>query len=128
MIEVKGLTKDFGHNRAVDAVSFEIQRGEVVGLLGPNGAGKTTTMRMLTTYLPPDAGDAKIVGHSILENPIEVRRCIGYLPEASPLYLEMTIKPYLAYRGFGARTARCRAGAPRRRDGRGDRTCLCSRP
>ncbi len=105
MIEAKGLSKTFGENRAVNSVSFEIQRGEVVGLLGPNGAGKTTTMRMLTTYLPPDDGDATVVGHSVREEPIEVRRRIGYLPEASPLYTEMTIKPYLHYmasaRGMG---------------------------
>ena len=97
MIQAKGLTKSFGHTRAVDDVSFEIARGEVVGLLGPNGAGKTTTMRMLTTYLPPDSGDAIVVGHSILEDPLAVRRVIGYLPESSPLYPEMTIKPYLDY-------------------------------
>ena len=99
MIQVKGLVKQFGERRAVNDVSFEIQRGEIVGFLGPNGAGKTTTMRMLTTYLFPDAGDAVVDGHSVLADPIEVRRKLGYLPESAPLYPEMTIEPYLDYIG-----------------------------
>ena len=99
MIEVSGLVKSFGATRAVCGVSFEISRGEVVGLLGPNGAGKSTTMRMLTTYLEPDSGDARIVGHSVVDAPAAVRRQLGYLPESAPLYLEMTIRPYLHYMG-----------------------------
>jgi ABC-2 type transport system ATP-binding protein len=99
MIQVKNLVKKFGERRAVDDVSFQIERGEIVGFLGPNGAGKTTTMRMLTTYLSPDSGDATIDGTSVTEDPIEVRRRIGYLPESAPLYPEMSIEPYLHYLG-----------------------------
>jgi len=99
MIEVKHLVKKFGETRAVDDVSFTIERGEIVGMLGPNGAGKTTTMRMVTTYLAPDSGDAVVDGKSVLEDPIEVRSRLGYLPESAPLYPEMTIEPYLNYMG-----------------------------
>lgn len=99
MIEVQNLCKQFGERRVVNDVSFTINRGEIVGFLGPNGAGKTTTMRMLTTYLAPDSGDATIEGQSVRDNPIEVRRRIGYLPESAPLYPEMTIEPYLDYVG-----------------------------
>jgi ABC-2 type transport system ATP-binding protein len=99
MIEVKHLVKKFGDRRAVDDVSFSIERGEIVGMLGPNGAGKTTTMRMVTTYLAPDSGDAVVDGKSILEEPIDVRSRLGYLPESAPLYPEMTIEPYLNYMG-----------------------------
>jgi ABC-2 type transport system ATP-binding protein len=99
MIQVKNLVKSFGATLAVDDVSFSIERGEIVGFLGPNGAGKTTTMRVLTTYLAPDSGDAVVSGNSVLENPIEVRRRIGYLPESAPLYPELTIEPYLNYLG-----------------------------
>ena len=99
MIEVKHLVKKFGETRAVDDVSFSIERGEIVGMLGPNGAGKTTTMRMVTTYLAPDSGDAVVDGKSILEEPIEVRSRLGYLSESAPLYPEMTIEPYLNYMG-----------------------------
>jgi ABC-2 type transport system ATP-binding protein len=99
MIEVKNLVKSFGERRAVDDVSFTIERGEIVGMLGPNGAGKTTAMRMITTYLPPDSGDAVIDGKSILSDPIDVRRGLGYLPESAPLYTEMTIEPFLNYMG-----------------------------
>jgi gliding motility-associated transport system ATP-binding protein len=99
MIAVKNLVKSFGNTRAVDDVSFTIERGEIVGMLGPNGAGKTTTMRMITTYLPPDSGDAVIDGKSILNEPIDVRRGLGYLPESAPLYSEMTIEPFLNYMG-----------------------------
>jgi ABC-2 type transport system ATP-binding protein len=99
MIEVKNLVKSYGARRAVDDVSFTIERGEIVGMLGPNGAGKTTTMRMVTTYLAPDSGDALIDGKSILDEPMEVRRGLGYLPESAPLYTEMMIEPYLNYVG-----------------------------
>jgi ABC-2 type transport system ATP-binding protein len=99
MIQVKNLVKTFGATRAVDNVSFEIERGQIVGFLGPNGAGKTTTMRMVTTYLAPDSGDATVDGSSIRQDPIGVRRRIGYLPESAPLYPEMTIEPYLTYLG-----------------------------
>lgn len=97
MIKVDGLTKYYGPTLAVDSVSFEVQRGEVVGFLGPNGAGKTTTMRMITCYLQPTAGSVSIAGFDIHESPLEVRRRIGYLPENCPLYPEMNVLDYLRY-------------------------------
>ncbi len=98
MIEVERLTKRYHSARAVDRVSFSVGRGEIVGLLGPNGAGKTTTMRMLTTYLAPTSGRASVSGHDVLDEPLEVRRRVGYLPENVPLYGEMRVREYLAYR------------------------------
>jgi len=97
MIEVNGLTKRFGQVVAVDGISFSIDKGEVVGFLGPNGAGKTTTMRILTGFLRPDEGDIKICGEDVVENPIEVKRRIGYLPEDNPLYTSLTVKEYLQF-------------------------------
>jgi len=81
MITVKELTKRYGRTTAVDQISFEVAKGQIVGFLGPNGAGKTTTMRMLTCFLPPSAGTAKVAGFDVLEQPLEVKRRIGYLPE-----------------------------------------------
>ena len=98
MIDVDHLTKLYGRFRAVDGLSFSIGRGEVVGFLGPNGAGKTTTMRMLTTYLPPTTGRARLAGHDVLDEPLEVRRRLGYLPESVPLYPEMRVREYLVFR------------------------------
>jgi ABC-2 type transport system ATP-binding protein len=98
MIEVERLTKQYHSVRAVDRVSFSVGRGEIVGLLGPNGAGKTTTMRMLTTYLAPTSGRAVLCGHDVLDEPLEVRKRIGYLPENVPLYPEMRVREYLSYR------------------------------
>ena len=98
MIEVERLSKHYHSVRAVQQVSFSVGRGEIVGLLGPNGAGKTTTMRMLTTYLPPTSGRAMISGHDVLDEPIEVRKRVGYLPENVPLYPEMRVREYLSYR------------------------------
>ena len=97
MIEARGLSKRYGDVIAVDDISFEVGRGEVVGFLGPNGAGKTTTMRMLTGFLPPTDGTAVIAGHDIFEAPLAARRAIGYLPETPPLYPEMSVDAYLAY-------------------------------
>jgi ABC-2 type transport system ATP-binding protein len=97
MIQANALTKRYGEVLAVDGVSFEVQRGEVVGFLGPNGAGKTTTMRMLTGFVPPTDGSAKIAGHDIFEDPLAARRAVGYLPETPPLYPEMTVSSYLRY-------------------------------
>jgi ABC-2 type transport system ATP-binding protein len=97
MIEVKGFTKRYGDRLAVDHVSFTAKPGEVVGLLGPNGAGKTTTMRMLTGYLPPNEGTAKIAGFDILDDSIEARKRIGYLPERVPLYPDMTVRGYVTF-------------------------------
>ena len=97
MIEVRNLTKQFGTTRAVDDVSFDVPAGEVVGFLGPNGAGKTTTMRILTCYLPADSGGATVAGYDIFENPVEVKRKIGYLPESAPVYLDMGVIEYLQF-------------------------------
>lgn len=96
-IEVKNLTKRYGHNKAVDDISFEIKEGEIVGFLGPNGAGKTTTMNILTGYLSASEGSAKIGGKDILEEPYEVKKQIGYLPEQPPLYHQMTVTEYLEF-------------------------------
>jgi ABC-2 type transport system ATP-binding protein len=97
MIEARELSKRYGDLLAVDRVSFEVQRGEVVGFLGPNGAGKTTTMRMLTGYLPPSDGTAVIDGHDIFGQPLAARRAVGYLPETPPLYPEMDVQGYLRF-------------------------------
>jgi len=99
MITVKELTKRYARNTAVDHISFEIQKGQIVGFLGPNGAGKTTTMRMLTCFLPPTAGTAIVAGFDVLEEPMEVKKRIGYLPETPPLYPEMRTVEYLEFVG-----------------------------
>jgi ABC-2 type transport system ATP-binding protein len=97
MIEVRGLTKAYGHHIAAQEITFSVARGEVLGFLGPNGAGKTTTMNMITGYLSPSAGTAVVGDHDILEEPLEVKRLIGYLPENPPLYPEMTVGQYLRF-------------------------------
>jgi ABC-2 type transport system ATP-binding protein len=99
MITVKELTKRYARNTAVDHISFEIQKGQIVGFLGPNGAGKTTTMRMLTCFMPPTAGTATVAGFDVLEEPMEVKKRIGYLPETPPLYPEMRTGEYLEFVG-----------------------------
>src|ERR1700751_5958512 len=99
MIGVKELTKRYGRTTAVDQISFEVAKGQIVGFLGPNGAGKTTTMRMLTCFLPPSAGTAKVAGFDVLEQPLEVKKRIGYLPETPPLYPEMETSEYLKFVG-----------------------------
>src|ERR1700684_938689 len=99
MITVKGLTKRYARNTAVDHISFEIQKGQIVGFLGPNGAGKRTTMRMLTCFMPPTAGTATVAGFDVLEQPFEVKKRIGYLPETPPLYPEMRTSEYLEFVG-----------------------------
>ncbi len=99
MIKVEGLTKRYARTLAVDNISFEVEKGQIVGFLGPNGAGKTTTMRVLTCFLPPTAGTANVAGFDVLENPLEVKRRIGYLPETPPLYPEMEVNEYLTYVG-----------------------------
>lgn len=97
MIEVQHLTKRYGPITAVDDVSFTVEKGEVLGFLGPNGAGKTTTMRVLTGYMPPTEGRAIVAGYDVLDQPIEAKRRIGYLPETPPLYPEMTARDYLTF-------------------------------
>jgi ABC-2 type transport system ATP-binding protein len=99
MINVKELTKRYARNTAVDHISFEVSKGQIVGFLGPNGAGKTTTMRMLTCFLPPSAGTATVAGFDVLEQSLEVKKRIGYLPETPPLYPEMETAEYLKFVG-----------------------------
>jgi len=97
MITVQNLTKDYGPNRAIDKLNFTAEKGEVLGFLGPNGAGKTTTIRILTGYMPPTSGTAEIGGHDVIEESLEVRKLVGYLPETVPLYDDMRIYDYLKY-------------------------------
>ncbi|PYT50356.1 MAG: MFS transporter [Acidobacteria bacterium] len=99
MISVKELTKRYARNTAVDHISFEVEKGQIAGFLGPNGAGKTTTMRMLTCFLPPTSGTATVAGFDVLEQPLEVKKRIGYLPETPPLYPEMRTVEYLTFVG-----------------------------
>lgn len=96
-IKASGLTKFYGAQKAVDALSFTIPTGQIVGFIGPNGAGKSTTMKMLTGYLPPSSGSAQINDLNIIEHSLEVRKHIGYLPEHNPLYTDMYVKEYLSY-------------------------------
>jgi ABC-2 type transport system ATP-binding protein len=110
MIQVENLTKYYGVTLGVKGLNFQVEAGEVLGFLGPNGAGKTTTMKMLTCYLPPTDGTAKVCGFDILEQSMEVRKRIGYLPERNPLYVDMTVEGYL---DFVARVKGVRAAARR---------------
>src|SRR5215813_15464986 len=98
MIEVENLTKRFPTRTAVEEVSFSVREGEIVGFLGPNAAGKTTTMRVLTGFLPPSSGSARIAGHDIVTQSRRARASLGYLPESAALYPEMRVREYLAYR------------------------------
>jgi ABC-2 type transport system ATP-binding protein len=97
MIRIENLVKSFGPKRAVDGVSFNVERGEVLGFLGPNGAGKSTTMRMITGFMPPTAGRVTIGGHDVAESPLEAKRLIGYLPENAASYPDMTVKGFLEF-------------------------------
>ncbi len=97
MIQVNGLIKDYGVRRALDNITFDANQGEIVGFLGPNGAGKTTTMRILTGYMPPTGGEAIVAGYDVVEESLEVRKRVGYLPETVPLYNDMTALDYLKY-------------------------------
>jgi len=99
MIKVEGLTKRYARNVAVDNISFEVEKGQIVGFLGPNGAGKTTTMRVLTCFMPPSEGKANVAGYDVMAQPMEVKRRIGYLPEVPPLYPEMEVVEYVTYVG-----------------------------
>jgi len=110
MIEVKGLVKTYGSKRAVDGVSFAVNRGDILGFLGPNGAGKSTTMKMITGFLRPDAGTATVDGLDVATDPVAVKRKLGYLPESAPAYPEMTVEEFLGFiaevRGFRADAAK----------------------
>lgn len=97
MIQVNGLIKDYGARRALDSITFDAKQGEIVGFLGPNGAGKTTTMRILTGYMPPTDGQAIVAGYDVVEESLEVRKRVGYLPETVPLYNDMTALDYLKF-------------------------------
>ncbi len=99
MIEISCLSKSYGRHKAVDQISFEVARGEIVGFLGPNGAGKSTTLRMLTGFLPPTSGAGRIAGKDIFRESLEVRKGIGYMPENVPLYTDMRVREYLRFRG-----------------------------
>ena len=115
MIEVDSLTKRYGRATAVDGVSFRVEKGEILGFLGPNGAGKTTTMRILTCYLPPTEGTARVGGYDVFEQPMEVRRRVGYLPETPPLYPDMEVHDYLDFcakiKGVAPRERKTKVGA-----------------
>ena len=110
MIEVKGLVKTYGTIRAVDGVSFSVKRGDILGFLGPNGAGKSTTMKMITGFVRPDSGTALVDGINVLDDPVAVKRKLGYLPENAPAYPEMTVAEFLGFiaevRGFRDPAAR----------------------
>jgi ABC-2 type transport system ATP-binding protein len=114
MIAIRNLTKRFGPILAVDNVSFSVQRGEVLGFLGPNGAGKSTTMKMITGFLAPSAGTAVVCGHDVTQEPVAVKRRIGYLPEGAPAYPDMTPDSFLRFiasiRGFSGDDAAKRIG------------------
>lgn len=97
MIEVSGITKIYDAQKALDSVSFKIHKGEIVGLLGPNGAGKSTLMKIITCFIPPSEGDVNVCGCNIFEDPIGVRKHIGYLPEHNPLYLDMYVREFLQF-------------------------------
>src|SRR5579872_2106370 len=96
-IQVRKLVKTYGEQKAVDTISFEVGKGEIVGFLGPNGAGKSTTMKILTGYLDQDSGEASVCGLSVREKPLEAKKKIGYLPEANPLYPDMYVREYLDF-------------------------------
>jgi ABC-2 type transport system ATP-binding protein len=97
MIEVEGLTKDYGPRRAINDLTFQADSGEILGFLGPNGAGKTTTMRILSGYMPPTMGIARVAGYDVVDDSLEVRKRVGYLPETVPLYPDMTVYDYLKF-------------------------------
>jgi ABC-2 type transport system ATP-binding protein len=112
MIDCQGLTKEYGHLRAVDDLSFQVRPGEVLGFLGPNGAGKTTTMRIIAGFLPATSGQVRVCGFDVESQPTDAKRCVGYLPEGAPSYAEMTPRSFLDFiadvRGLAAATRRQR--------------------
>jgi len=121
MIKVENLIKTFGPKRAVDGVSFSVERGEVLGFLGPNGAGKSTSMRMITGFIPPTSGTVFVGGFDMIENPIPAKRLIGYLPENAPAYTDMTVNGFL---NFAAEIRGLRGEDKKRAVGRAVETCF----
>jgi ABC-2 type transport system ATP-binding protein len=121
MIRIENLVKKFGAKRAVDGISFNVERGEVVGFLGPNGSGKSTTMRMITGYYAPDGGRVSVGGHDLVEAPLEAKRLIGYLPENAAAYADMTVRGFLA---FAAEMRGLRGDAKRRAIARAVERCF----
>ncbi len=121
MIKVENLVKTFGAKRAVDGISFSVERGEVLGFLGPNGAGKSTSMRMITGFIPPTEGKVTVGGHDIVEDAIEAKRLIGYLPENAPAYVDMTVHGFL---GFCAEIRGLRGEAKKKAVHRAVETCF----
>lgn len=97
MIHVTALSKHYGPRKAIDGLNFDVKKGEIVGFLGPNGAGKSTTMKILTGFMPASEGDVRVNGFDVFDDPIEVKRSIGYLPESPPIYLEMTVRDFLEF-------------------------------
>lgn len=97
MIEVRDLSKDYGPHRAIHSLNFTVKKGDVVGFLGPNGAGKSTTMKIITGFMAPSGGTAKVAGFDVFESPLEVKKRIGYLPETPPVYTDMTVRDYLRF-------------------------------
>ena len=121
MIRIENLVKNFGAKRAVDGVSFAVERGEVLGFLGPNGAGKSTTMRMITGFMPPSSGRVTVGGHDVAESPLEAKRLIGYLPESAASYSDMTVRGFL---NFAAELRGLRGAARRQALGRVVELCF----
>src|ERR1051326_5371413 len=121
MIKIENLVKTFGAKRAVDGISFEVARGEVLGFLGPNGAGKSTTMRMITGFMPPTAGRVTIGGHDVVESPLEAKRLVGYLPENAAAYPDMTVQGFL---GFTAEMRGLKGAAKKQAVGRVVELCF----
>lgn len=97
MIEVQKLVKNYGNHIALRSISFKVAKGEIVGLLGPNGAGKSTTMKILSAFMPATSGEVTVAGHNVLDNPLDVKRNVGYLPEHPPVYPELRVREYLNY-------------------------------
>src|SRR2546427_1053513 len=114
MVEVKDLTKYYGEYAAIEGVTFSVTKGEILGFLGPNAAGKTTTMRIITGFMPPSSGTASVAGYDVVEQSLEARERLGYLPESVPLYEDMTVRSYLDFfaklRGVNKAKIRDRVG------------------
>lgn len=107
-IEVQNISKNYGEQKALDAVSFSVKKGEIVGFLGPNGAGKSTLMKILTTYITADSGEASVNGHNVAGNPKDVQKSVGYLPEHNPLYLDLYVREYLSFNADVYKVAKSR--------------------